>query len=223
MGSRSAGAGSVRVVSPSLTRASQELAELDPVFAELVSRHGPPRFRRQPLVAERFESVARSIAYQQLAGRAAAAIWGRAQTAVGEPFTVERVLTTDPDDLRTAGMSAAKTAAIIDLAEQVDSGNVEFAGMGRRSDEEVIEALIDVRGIGRWTAQMFLMFSLRRLDVWPTGDLGVRVGYGFALELDDTPTASELEPYGEPLRPYRSLAAWYCWREVEARRSFEEG
>ena len=217
------GSSSVLVVPQSLTRASEDLAGLDPVFAELVGRHGPPRFRRRPRVAERFEAVARSVAYQQLAGRAAAVIWGRAQTAVGAPFTARQVLATSPDDLRAAGLSAAKAAAIFDLADQVTSARIDFSGMGYQSDEEVIASLIQVRGVGRWTAQMFLMFSLRRLDVWPTGDLGVRVGYGFAHEFDEAPTAVELEPLGESLRPYRSVAAWYCWREVEARRSFEEG
>jgi DNA-3-methyladenine glycosylase II len=120
------------------------------------------------------------------------------------------------DQLRAAGLSANKTASLRDLAAKVLEGTVVLdpRGLSRESDEEVIARLTTVRGIGEWTAQMFLMFQLRRVDVWPTGDLGVRRGYSLAWRIP-MPTAKELQLLGEPFRPYRSVVAWYCWRAVE--------
>ena len=118
--------------------------------------------------------------------------------------------------LRTVGLSGNKTASLQDLAAKVLDGTVVLDPHRLRaeSDAEVIARLTAVRGIGTWTAQMFLMFQLRRLDVWPTGDLGVRKGFGLAWQIP-TPTAKQLEPLGDPYRPYRSVVAWYCWRAAE--------
>jgi DNA-3-methyladenine glycosylase II len=118
--------------------------------------------------------------------------------------------------MRTAGLSANKTASLRDLAAKVLDGTVVLdpRGLSRESDEEIITRLSTVRGIGRWSAEMFLMFQLRRLDVWPTGDLGVRRGFGLAWGIP-MPTPKQLEPLGEPFRPYRSVVAWYCWRASE--------
>jgi 3-methyladenine DNA glycosylase/8-oxoguanine DNA glycosylase len=132
------------------------------------------------------------------------------------PLDPAAVLATPDADLRAAGLSGAKTAAILDLAAHVADGRLALDRTGRLPDETVIDQLVAVRGIGRWTAQMFLIFTLRRLDVWPTGDLGVRAGYGIAYGLSEPPTPKELEVMGEAFRPYRSVAAWYCWRSVEA-------
>lgn len=128
----------------------------------------------------------------------------------------ERLLATPPEVLRTAGLSANKLASLIDLATKVVDGTVilDSRGLGRESDEEIIARLSTVRGVGRWTAQIFLMFQLRRLDVWPTGDLGVRKGYGLAWGIP-VPTPKQLESLGDPYRPYRSVVAWYCWRATE--------
>ena len=112
-------------------------------------------------------------------------------------------------------MSGNKTASIRDLAEKVLAGDVELDRVAKLSDDEIVEELTLVRGIGRWTAEMFLMFQLGRLDVWPVDDLGVRKGYAVIHDLPDMPTAKVLEPLGEPFRPYRSLAAWYCWRAAD--------
>lgn len=116
-------------------------------------------------------------------------------------------------DLRTAGLSANKVASLRDLATKVLDGTVVLSprGLARQSDEEITARLTTVRGIGPWSADMFLLFQLRRLDVWPTGDLGIRRGYGLAWQVP-MPTARELQPLGDPFRPYRSVAAWYCWR-----------
>src|SRR5207244_9471540 len=118
--------------------------------------------------------------------------------------------------LRSVGLSGNKAASLRDLAAKVLDGTVMLdpAGLRTESDAEVVARLSSVRGIGKWTADMFLIFQLRRLDVWPTGDLGVRRGYGLAWGIP-TPTAKELDPLGEPYRPYRSVVAWYCWRAAE--------
>jgi len=201
----------------SYRQASDALADLDPVMAALVERHGPMRTPPTVPVDRRFENLAEAIAYQQLAGRAAATIWGRVRALFDDgPLDPVAVLATSEADLRGAGLSGAKTAAILDLAAHAADGRLELQRMGRLGDEVVIDELVAVRGVGRWTAQMFLIFALRRLDVWPTGDLGVRAGYGLAYGLSESPTPKVLEELGQPLRPFRSLAAWYCWRAVEA-------
>jgi 3-methyladenine DNA glycosylase/8-oxoguanine DNA glycosylase len=164
----------------------------------------------------RFEQLAESIAYQQLAGKAAATIWGRVRALYpAGPLDAVAVLETPEADLRAAGLSGAKTAALLDLAHHVASDELPLAHAGRLSDDVIMEELVAVRGIGPWTAQMFLLFTLQRLDVWPTGDLGVRSGYGVAYGHGEPPAPKQLDPLGEPFRPYRSVAAWYCWRVLE--------
>ena len=198
----------------SLTEASRALGQTSEVMAGLVKRFGPARFGPKPTVGERFEVLSREIAYQQLAGKAASAIWGRVREQAPE-WAPEAVLSLGEAPLRAAGLSGAKTRAMLDLAACCEGGSLDLACLGRLSDEEVIERLSQVWGIGTWTAQMFLIFSLRRLDVWPVGDFGVRKGYGLAHGWTEPPTADELEPLGDPFRPYRSVAAWYCWRATE--------
>jgi DNA-3-methyladenine glycosylase II len=154
--------------------------------------------------------------YQQLAGAAAKAIHGRLVAALDDDVEPEALLALSDDRLRAAGLSANKARSLRDLATKVLDGTVVLAPrrLSRQSDEEVIARLCTVRGIGPWTAQMFLMFRLRRLDVWPVADFGVRQGYGLAWKVP-MPTARELEPLGAPYRPYRTVVAWYCWRAVE--------
>lgn len=195
--------------------AARELAAAHPVAARLHERHGWPRIGAGTPPAERFAALAQSIAYQQLAGKAAASIWARVETTVGSPFTPQAVLAAGTDRLRAAGLSGAKTASMLDLATKVADGSVRLGRIGRLSDEDVVGHLVGVRGIGRWTAQMFLLFDLRRIDVWPTGDYGVRAGYARAFGLEELPTERELAALGEPFAPYRSVLAWWCWREVD--------
>ena len=170
---------------------------------------------RRPLDTH-FAALVRSILYQQLAGAAAAAIHGRLIDAMEGVVEPERLLSLPAQALRSAGLSANKAASLCDLAAKVIDGTVVLdpRRVARESDEEVIARLSTVRGIGEWTAQMFLLFQLRRLDVWPTGDLGVRRGYGLAWGVP-MPTPRQLGPLGDHLRPYRSVAAWYCWRACE--------
>ena len=190
------------------------LSERDPVLRRLVAETGPPRVR--PPTETHFAALVRSILYQQLAGAAAAAIHGRLIAALRGEVTPERLLSLSAETLRSVGLSANKAASLQDLATKVLDGTVVLdpSRLRAESDDEVVARLSTVRGIGKWTAEMFLMFQLRRLDVWPTGDLGVRKGFGLAWGIP-TPTAKELEPLGEPYRPYRSVVAWYCWRPAE--------
>jgi DNA-3-methyladenine glycosylase II len=204
-------------VSRSVRAALSALAGRDRVLDGLVESYPRPPARRPVPVAERFASLARAIVYQQLAGRAAEAIHSRLVVALGGSVTPAAVLAATPEVLVSAGLSKAKAAAIGDLAEKVVSGEVDLATIGRRSDEAIVDHLTRVRGIGTWTAQMFLLATLGRLDVWPVGDYGVRAGFAKAWSLPDLPHPSELDPLGEPFRPYRSIVAWYCWRVVEAR------
>jgi DNA-3-methyladenine glycosylase II len=136
--------------------------------------------------------------------------------ALGGIIEPEVLLALSDPELRAAGLSANKAASLRDLAAKVVEGTVVLdpRGLAREPDEEVVARLTAVRGIGEWTAHMFLMFQLRRLDVWPTGDLGVRKGYGLAWGVP-MPTAKELGPLGDGFRPYRSVVAWYCWRACE--------
>ncbi|MGI8758851.1 MAG: DNA-3-methyladenine glycosylase family protein [Acidimicrobiales bacterium] len=199
-----------------LAVAEAELARRDPVLAGLINRCGPCTLAspRDPAQAD-FEALASSIVYQQLAGRAAAAIWLRVRALVPGDFTAEAVITLEPAALRAAGLSGAKAASVADLSARVADRSLDLDRVARLSDEEVVAELSQVRGIGRWTAQMFLIFQLRRLDVWPTGDLGVRRGWARAYGLEEVPLTADLEALGLPFRPWRSVLAWYCWRAAD--------
>lgn len=199
----------------SLSEASRDLAARHAPIAKLLELHGPCRLGRKVKLDERFGQLSRSIVYQQLAGSAARAIWGRLLNALGGVCTPESVLSADEALLRSAGLSRAKAASLRDLAARESGGVLGLRNLGRVSDEEAQRRLTEVRGIGPWTAQMFLMFSLRRLDVWPIGDLGVRKGCALAFGLKEVPSEKEVEPFGDQFRPYRSVAAWYCWRACE--------
>lgn len=199
---------------PTWSDAAESLAARDPVIRQLVAGTGLPDVR--PPAESHFGALVRAIVYQQLAGAAAGAIHGRLLAALGGSADPERLLALPDEALRAAGLSARKAASLRDLASKVLDGTVVLAppGLQAESDAEVIERLTKVLGIGRWTAEMFLIFQCRRLDVWPTGDLGVRKGYGLAFGIP-TPTAKELEPLGDSFKPYRSVVAWYCWRAAE--------
>ncbi len=201
-----------RKVSP--RAAAKILAEHDPVLARLVAEAGLPVFPKP--TGTHFATLVRSITYQQLAGAAARAIHGRLILALDGDVTPERVLATPTGLLRGAGLSAAKAASLQDLATKVLDGTVvlDSRRLARESDEEIVARLSTVRGIGKWSAEIFLMFQLRRLDVWPTGDLVVRRGFGLAWDIP-TPTPKQLDLLGEPYRPYRSVVAWYCWRAAQ--------
>lgn len=194
--------------------AARVLADRDPVMASLVAAAGPMRLAKP--FDSHFAALVRSIVYQQLAGKAAAAIHGRLVAALEDRVEPEALLSLDDERMRAAGLSANKTASLRDLAGRVLDGTVVLdpPGLAAEADDEIVARLCTVRGIGEWTAQMFLLFQLRRMDVWPTGDLGVRKGFGLAWGVP-MPAPKQLAELGDHLRPYRSVAAWYCWRACE--------
>ena len=185
-------------------------------MAAHIARVGP--FEVRPGQGDYFGALARSILYQQLAGKAAAAIHARFVVTVGGEVTARAVLATAPEALRAAGLSTAKTLSIIDLATRATDGTVPLDGIEAYDNDEIVRRLSAVRGIGRWTAEMFLLFELRRLDVWPVGDLGVRHGWKLIYDLAEMPTPRELESLGDVFRPYRTIPAWYSWQAVHIAR-----
>ena len=194
-------------------RVAARIVKADPAFRAVIDVVGAPAWR--PPADDAFAALMRAIVFQQLAGKAASAIHGRVVALFdGSAPTPQALLALSQEQLRGAGLSGSKQRALLDLAAKFHDGTVPVHDIEDLSDDEVVERLVQVRGIGRWTAEMFLMFQLRRLDVWPTADLGVRRGYSLAHAIP-MPTPKELEGYGEPYRPYRSVAAWYCWRAVE--------
>jgi DNA-3-methyladenine glycosylase II len=197
----------------SLAAAIADVADRDPVVAHLVALAGPIAYRPADPDGH-FGALVRAIVFQQLAGPAARAIHQRVRDTVDGEVTPEALVGVTDEALRAAGLSANKLASLRDLSAKVLDGTVVLDMSSRLTDDEVVARLTTVRGIGRWTAEMYLMFELRRLDVWPVDDLGVRQGYGVAWGLDRPPTAKELAPLGERFRPYRSVVARYCWEAV---------
>src|SRR6266513_1936404 len=188
-------------------QAAEFLARHDRVMANLMKRTGPFHLPRPSRT--HFAALAESILHQQLAGAAARAIHGRFVALFDGDLSPEAVLAVPPRKLRAAGLSGRKVASIRDLAAKVVDGSVPLHRLGRLADEELITRLSIVRGIGRWTAEMFLIFQLRRLDVWPVDDYGVRKGWTLAHRKREMITPKELQAAGEQFRPYRTIAAWY--------------
>jgi len=187
-------------------------------MADLIARSR--RYNIAPAVSIRpFDALAESIAYQQLSGKAAATIFGRIRGLYPKTKWLDpaKILATPDDALRSAGLSRAKTAAIKDLAAKTIDGTVPSGhALLRMSDDEIIARLTQVRGIGRWTVEMLLLFDLGRPDVWPVDDYGVRKGFAKTFGRRKLPTPKQLIKSGEKWRPYRSVAAWYFWRALEA-------
>jgi DNA-3-methyladenine glycosylase II len=181
-------------------------------MARVIKAVGPVQLR-EPL-DDSFAALVRSITYQQLAGAAAAAIHGRFLKLV-PMLSPAAVLALPEAAMRSAGLSGSKTAAITDLARKVEDGTVPLHDVESMSDDELVARLVQVRGIGRWTAEMFLIFQLRRLDVWPVDDYAVRKGWAIAHKLKELPKPRALQTEGDLFRPYRTIAAWYCWRATD--------
>ena len=189
------------------------MARRDPAMARLIRRAGPIELR-DPL-EDSFAALVRSVMYQQLAGAAASAIHGRFLKLFTGALSPAAVLALPEGAMRSAGVSGPKVTAITDLAQKISDGTVPVHDLDGLTDEELVTRLVQVRGIGRWTAEMFLIFQLRRLDVWPVDDYGVRKGWALAHRLKEPPAPKLLEGEGEKFRPYRTVAAWYCWRAVD--------
>jgi DNA-3-methyladenine glycosylase II len=198
--------------------AHRYLSASDPRLAALIVRS--QRYEIKPAVSIRpFDALAESIAYQQLSGKAAATIFGRVRALYPKRkwLDPEKLLATPDEKLRAAGLSRAKTAALKDLAAKTIDGTVPSGrALIRMSDDEIIARLTTVRGIGRWTVEMLLLFDLGRPDVWPVDDYGVRKGFAKTFGKRKLPTPTQLMKFGEKWRPYRSVAAWYFWRALDA-------
>ena len=207
--------------------AHRHLAGTDPRFAELIARSRHYEIKILPAINP-FDALAESIAYQQLSGKAAATIWKRVRALFPrrKHLDPKLVLATPDEKFRAAGLSRSKIAALKDLAAKTIDGTVPSSrALARMSDEEIIARLTSVRGIGRWTAEMLLLFDLGRLDVWPVADYGVRKGFAKTFGRRKLPTPKQLTKFGEKWRPYRSVAAWYFWRaldKLEVANRFEE-
>ena len=200
--------------------ALRALADRDPALGRVMKRLEPlPDFPGvdPPGVRSHFAYLLRAIAFQQLAGVAAATIWARVCRLTPGPSApmAPELLALSDEALRSAGLSRAKLSAYRDLAQRVVDGRLKLRGIGRCSDEEVIRRLIEVRGVGEWSAQMFLMFRLGRLDVLPSGDLGVQEGLRILDKLKQRPGAKELAARGESWRPLASVGTWMMWRLVD--------
>ena len=198
--------------------AHRHLAATDPRMAQLIARSR--RYDVKPSGPVRpFEALAESIAYQQLSGKAAATIWKRVRALYpkGKRLNPALVLKTPDRKLRAAGLSRSKVAAIKDLAAKAIDGTVPSAqALAKMTDEEIIDRLITVRGIGRWTVEMLLLFDLGRPDVWPIHDYGVQKGFAKTFGRRKLPKPKQLMKLGEKFRPHRSVAAWYFWRALDA-------
>lgn len=196
-----------------IERGVKHLRKSDPIMREVIRRAGPFAMK---LKRDRFQALVYSILGQQISGKAAAAVRQKLEDlARPEGLTPSRLSSFSLDELRSAGLSRQKASYILDLAQRVDEGTLSLERLARRPDDAVIESLIEVKGIGVWTAHMFLIFSLGRLDVLPHGDYGVRSAIQKLYNLEDLPDRDTCHRIAEPWRPYASIASWYCWRSLE--------
>jgi 3-methyladenine DNA glycosylase/8-oxoguanine DNA glycosylase len=191
------------------------IAKRDRAFKPIIALAGsPPLRRRAAAVDNRFPSLVRSITHQLLATSAATTIHGRVVDACGGVVNVDTIIATGPQKLRQAGLNRTKAQAMVDLAHDVRDSRVNLARHGRMSDLDIVQDVASVRGIGPWTAQMYLISTMSRRDVWPTGDYGVRVGWSLLHGLEETISVKELSDAGERFVGARTSVAWYCWEAV---------
>ena len=195
-----------------MRKAVNHLKKSDPILRVIIERVGRCRME---FGEPEFASLAESIVYQQLNGRAAATIFERFAALAGEPLTPEGILKLSDAQLRGVGLSKQKSAYLKDLAAKTAAGALDFARLPELSDDEVIEHLTQVKGIGVWTAQMFLMFSLQRPNVLPTGDYGVQVAIKKHYKKRKLPKPKDMEKIARAWEPYRSVACWYMWRSLD--------
>ncbi len=195
-----------------MRKAINHLKKSDPVLCAIIERVGPCRMEFS--LAE-FSSVAEAIVYQQLNGKAAVTIFNRFAELAGKPLTPEGILKLSDAQLRSVGLSKQKSSYLKDLSEKAASGALDFSRLHELPDEEVIKHLTQVKGIGVWTAHMFLMFSLRRPDVLPTGDYGIQMAIKKHYKKRKLPKPDVMAKIAKPWAPYRSVACWYLWRSLD--------
>ena len=207
-------------------RAPEDIADFivrrDRAFTQVVRDVGPPPRRRSAPVEQRFASLVRSITFQLLATKAAATIHARVEVLCDGDVAPRAILLVGHQRLREAGLSNAKAAAMLDLATRAQEGSLRFARHGRLDDDAVLQEVVAVRGVGPWTAQMYLMHTLARRDVWPVGDFGVRAGWSLVHDLKEPIGERDLASQGGPLAGERSAVAWYCWRALEHSRRVKQ-
>jgi DNA-3-methyladenine glycosylase II len=193
------------------------LSQADPMMAQLIERMGACTLHQEPLTGELLHELCETIIYQQLSGKAAATIHRRFLQLYPDKAhpTAAEILSTSDEVLRSAGVSRSKALYLKDLARHVLEGLPDLATLEAMEDEAIIQQLTVVKGIGRWTVQMLLMFRLQRLDVLPVDDLGIRAGAKRVYGLPELPNKKTLEQLAEPWRPYRTIACWYLWRSVD--------
>jgi DNA-3-methyladenine glycosylase II len=198
--------------------ADEHLRSVDHVMRGLIDDRGPidPETDRRGSRPDPYEALARAIVGQQLSTKAARSIWERLVESLGGSFLQPAgLLAAEPESLRQAGLSWSKVGFLRDLAERAEDGRLVLNGLGELSDEDVIATLTEIKGVGRWTAEMFLIFHLARPDVVSTGDLGIRRAVQIAYGLDELPGPTDLERIAEPWRPHRTLACLYLWRSLD--------
>jgi 3-methyladenine DNA glycosylase/8-oxoguanine DNA glycosylase len=195
-----------------MRKAVNHLKNCDPVLRAIIERVGPCRIEYS---LPEFCSLAEAIVYQQLNGKAAVTIFKRFSDLAGDPLTPEGILKLTDEQLRSVGLSKQKSSYLKDLAAKTASGLLNFQDLHELSDEEVIEHLTQVKGIGVWTAHMFLIFSLRRLNILPTGDYGVQVALKKHYKKRKLPKPKDMEKIARAWEPYRSVACWYMWRSLD--------
>jgi DNA-3-methyladenine glycosylase II len=197
-----------------MRHAVRHLKKSDPVLCAIIERVGPYRIRPE---VPRFHTLARAIVFQQLSGKAAGTICERLMALAGDPLTPEGILRLNDQQMRGVGLSKQKMTYLRDLAEKTHSGTLDFASLPDLPDEEVIEHLTQVKGIGVWTAHMFLMFALKRPNVLPTGDLGIQSAMRRHYNKRKLPKPKQMEKIAKCWEPYRSIACWYLWRSLEVK------
>ena len=195
-----------------MRKAINHLKNSDPVLRAIIERVGPCRIEYGP--AE-FHSLAEAIVYQQLNGKAAVTIFNRFADLAGKPLTPAGILKLTDQQMRAVGLSKQKTSYLRDMAERAMNGQLDFTRLHEHSDEDVIKHLTQVRGVGVWTAQMFLMFTLKRPNVLPTGDFGVQMAIRKHYNKRKMPKPALMEKIARPWEPYRSIACWYLWRSLD--------
>jgi DNA-3-methyladenine glycosylase II len=195
-----------------MRKAINHLKKSDPVMREIIERVGPCRMEFGEPV---FHSLAEAIVYQQLNGKAAVTIFNRFTALAGDPVVPEGIAKLSAEQMRSVGLSKQKSSYLRDMAERAIRGELSFTRLPEMTDEEVIEHLTQVKGVGVWTAHMFLMFTLKRPNVLPTGDFGIQMAIKKHYNKRKMPKPMQMEKIAKPWEPYRSIACWYLWRSLD--------
>lgn len=190
------------------------LKKADPVLRAIIERIGPCKMEYGP---PEFHSLAEAITYQQLNGKAAVTIFKRFRDLAGDPLTPAGILKLSPEQMRAVGLSKQKSSYLFDMAQRAQRGELDFSRLGDMSDDEVIKHLTQVKGVGVWTAHMFLMFTLRRPNILPVGDFGVQMAIKKHYKKRKLPKPKDMEKIARAWEPYRSIACWYLWKSIDVK------